>query len=287
MLARRSARAAASQQRGAAPARMPGAHGAARPPRLAWSAQRARFARPVRPGGEVPPARSIRGMLMTPWLSAGAGIVVAAGLALNLPHAVLSYRPNYPGTTCLEPACGPAPRHSPGGLTATDPGIKFKHGGHRRGHQWTATGVTPATAPGTPDRTRRPAARRGAAVHVRYQTIQRWSSGFTAVITITSRADLDHWRLAFRYPGAHIDSVAGAKWVARGNGGVLTAVPWPWGEPAGNEVKIMIIANGTPSVPRACRFDRARCQFDDISGSSDGAGGSNGAGGSDGAGGSG
>jgi hypothetical protein len=82
-------------------------------------------------------------MLMTPWLSAGAGIVVAAGLALNLPHAVLSYRPNYPGTTCLEPACGPAPRHSPGGLTATNPGIKFKHGGHRRGHQRTTTGVAP------------------------------------------------------------------------------------------------------------------------------------------------
>jgi len=195
---------------------------------------------------------------------------VAAGLALNLPHAVLSYSPNYPGTTCLEPACGPAPRHSPGGLTATNPGIKFKNGRHGRAHQRAATGVTPQApaAPGIPHRTRRPAAGRGAAVQVRYQTLQRWSSGFTAVITIMSRSDLDHWQLALRYPGAHIDSVAGAKWVARGDGGVLTAIPWPWGEPPGNEVKIMIIANGTPSVPTACRFGRARCQFDGVAGSS-------------------
>ena len=100
---------------------------------------------------------------------------------------------------------------------------------------------------------------------MRYQTVQRWPAGFTALITITSRADLGSWRLAFRYPGVHIDSVTGAKWVARddSDGGVASAVPWPWGKAAGDQVRILIIANGSPGQPSGCRFDGAYCRFAD------------------------
>ena len=44
-------------------------------------------------------------MLMTPWLAAGAGVVVAAALALHVPHAELTYTPNGPGA-CSLADCG-------------------------------------------------------------------------------------------------------------------------------------------------------------------------------------
>jgi hypothetical protein len=206
-------------------------------------------------------------MLLTPWLSAGVGIVVAAGLALNMPHAALTYSPTYPATTCRQPACGEAASpHLPPGLTVTGPGMKLRHARQARAHQPAGTAattgrppaVTPPKGPATPAHARRPAG-----VQVRYRTLQQWPDGFTALITITSRADLDHWRLSFRYRGVRIDSVTGATWAARrdDDGGVASAVPWPWGAPTGNEVKILVIANGTPGQPTHCKFDGARCSF--------------------------
>src|SRR5512146_159534 len=49
--------------------------------------------------------RPLRAMLMTPWLAAGAGVVVAAALALHVPHAELTYTPNGPGA-CSLAECG-------------------------------------------------------------------------------------------------------------------------------------------------------------------------------------
>jgi Cellulose binding domain len=196
-------------------------------------------------------------MFMTPWLAAGVGVVVAAVLALNVPRAVLTYSPTNPGAGCQAPSCDRvSPLHQHGGLAAKDPGIELKRPSR------------PAAAPATAKEPAAPAHARsrkphsaGAPADVRYQTLQRWQAGFTGLITIMSRATLGDWRLAFKYPGAHIDSVAGAKWNARGDGGVASAVPWPWGGPPGNIVRIMIVANGTPGQPTACRFDGARCSF--------------------------
>ena len=207
-------------------------------------------------------------MLVTPWLAAGAGIVVASGLALNVPRTVLTYTPKYPA--CQPPACGSTPAgHEHGGLAATDPGIKMEHARPVRAHRPAAgTPLTPAARAARTHANavhpRGPVRRRmRSQVEVAYQAIQRWPTGFSGLITVTGQANLDHWRLAFRYPGAHIESVTGAKWLARGdgNGGVATAIPWPWGPPAGQLVRIMIIADGTPGQPTACRFDGARCSF--------------------------
>jgi hypothetical protein len=200
---------------------------------------------------------------MTPWLAAGAGIVVAAVLAANVPHAVLTYSQTYPGTNCQEPSCrsvSPGDHH--GGLAARDPGIELKRPNHRAAAGTTSPESPAAKEPSSPAQAGSPGPHYPIApVELRYQTMRRWSSGFTALITIMSQVTLNHWRLAFRYPGADIDSVTGAKWVARGDGGVATAVPWPWGGPPGNIVRIMIVANGAPWRPTACRFDGTRCSF--------------------------
>jgi hypothetical protein len=225
--------------------------------------------RSVRLAGPARSASPVSGRLMTPWLAAGAGIVVAAVLAANVPHAVLTYSQTYPGTKCQQPACGSRPPGGGrGGLTAKDPGIELKRANQPPAARAVAPGSPAAPAAKAPVFPSFPP-HRGyprphypiAPVEVQYQTMQRWSSGFTAVITIMSRATLYDWRLAFRYPGVGIDSVTGAKWAASGDGGVATAVPWPWGGPPGNIVRIMIVANGTPGQPTACTFDGTRCSF--------------------------
>ena len=193
--------------------------------------------------------------------------MVAAGLALSAPHAELTYSP---GTDCWVPACGSAEAgHVHGKLAGNGPGIELSPVRKVRGHRpaGAAAGDAPGKAraltpmPAAPVQARQPASRRRAPVDVGYQTIRRWPAGFSALITITGRAALDSWRLAFRYPGVHIDSVTGARWVARDDGGVASAVPWPWGQPAGDQARFLIIANGTAGQPIACRFDGARCSF--------------------------
>jgi hypothetical protein len=203
---------------------------------------------------------------MTPWLAAGAGIVVAAVLALNVPQAVLTYSRTDPGTKCQPPSCASvSPGQQRGGLAAKDPGIELKHA-----NRPAVPGGAPPKSPGDPAATN-PAGPPHAwypnphypvpGVEVLYQTMQRWPSGFSGLITIMSQLPLGDWRLAFQYLGVHIDSVTGAKWTASGDGGVATAVPWPWGGPPGNVVRIMIVANGVPGQPTACRFDGTRCSF--------------------------
>jgi hypothetical protein len=195
-------------------------------------------------------------MFMTPWLAAGVGVVVAAVLALNVPRAVLTYSQTNPGANCQAPSCDQlSPPQQHGGLAAKDPGIELKHPSRPAASQAAPATAKEPVAPAHAWNTKPHSA------DVLYQTLQRWPSGFTGLITITSRATLSDWRLAFKYPGAHIDSVAGAKWNARGDGGIASAVPWPWGAPPGNIVRIMIVANGTPGQPTACRFDAAPCSF--------------------------
>jgi Cellulose binding domain len=249
----RSGRPPRSARHGATQPRTTGAGGAAQPGRLTQPGG------PVRPLGAARAARPVHGMLMTPWLAAGVGVVVAAVLALNVPRAVLTYSQTNPGAQCQAPSCAhvpPAQQH--GGLAAKDPGTELRH--HKRP-------AAPLTAPAAKGPAARGHARNRkprqpvAPVDVQYQILRRWPTGFTGLITIMSRATLSGWRLAFRYPGVHIDSVAGAKWNARGDGGVASAVPWPWGGPPGNIVRILIVANGVPGQPTSCRFDGARCSF--------------------------
>ena len=200
--------------------------------------------------------RAVRSMLTTPWLAAGTGLVVAAALALSSPQAVLTYSPRHPLATCDRPACGTASaRRLPGGPAHGSPGTEL-------GRASSSPARGPAVAGAPPlESGRGGPARRGEPVTVRYRTVRRSPAGFTGLITISGHARLGNWRLAFRYPGTAIESVAGAKWVAGGDGGVAMAVSPPSGPPAGRVVRILIVAAGRPGRPVGCRFDGLRCAF--------------------------
>jgi hypothetical protein len=194
--------------------------------------------------------RAVRGLLMTPWLAAGAGIVVAAALALNTPRAVLTYSPRHPLATCDRPACGTASaRRPPGGPARGSPGTGLARARSVEARKPAVTEAGPLESV------------RGAPVVVRYRTVRRSPAGFTGLITISGHAGLGRWRLAFRYPGAVIESVAGAGWEARGDGGVARAPGPGSGARAGRVARILIVATGRPGWPDGCRLDGLRCAF--------------------------
>ncbi len=64
-------------------------------------------------------------LVVTPQFAAGAGIVIAAMLAMDVPHAALTYGPNPPVRECAEYVCTPA-KPAPGGLATSKPSIKLK-----------------------------------------------------------------------------------------------------------------------------------------------------------------
>ncbi|MGD0687150.1 MAG: hypothetical protein ABSA03_18780 [Streptosporangiaceae bacterium] len=197
-----------------------------------------------------PRARAIRGLLITPWLAAGAGLVVAAALSLSTPRAVLSYGPRHPPATCDRRACGTASaRRLPGGAERGSPRTDLAHARSVEASKPAATQAGPLESV------------RGGPVVVRYRTVRRSPAGFTGLITITGHASLGDWRLAFRYPGAVITSVAGASWQARGDGGVARARRPASGPPAGRVARILFVATGRPGWPDSCRLDGLRCAF--------------------------
>ena len=189
--------------------------------------------------------------MVTPWFAAGAGIVIAAALAVDSP-AALTYVPTDPGVRCPVSGCtGAVPGHGPG-VSAATPGRPLPP---RSGPR---AGVTsgPAGQGGG-----------GPAYQVGYQVVRRWSSGFLATITLPAGMKAGPWSLQLAFPSAHVDRIWGAQWHPSGNGDAGTATgPWPGrgpgrgaGQPAGGQVKIS--ATGTATTPSACRLDGVSCRF--------------------------
>ena len=189
-----------------------------------------------------------RSLLATPWFAAGAGIVIAAVLAVDSPTA-LTYGPTFPVVRCPVHGCGGATAQQPGqSATATPgvalgvPGLKMKGGATARGHR-----------PGR--------------VLLGYQIVRQWSSGFLAQITIPGAGRTDRWSLWFGYATAHVDRVWGARWRPSGNGDGGTAdgpsdppgdSHWDRGLGAG---QVLVSATGTPQAPSGCALDGAGCRF--------------------------
>jgi Cellulose binding domain len=227
-------------------------HASRRPPRAAG-----RGSAPTRePGtyrGRLALARSL---MVTPWFAAGAGIVIAAALAVDSP-AALTYVPTDPGVRCPVTGCaGPSPSHGPAVAAAT-PGVPLPGG----------SGPRAGAAPG-------PARQGGAgsAYQVGYQVVRRWSSGFLATITMPKDTRPGPWSLHFAFPSAHVDRVWGARWKPSGNGDAGTATgPWPGpgrgrgdGEGGAGRLgagQVVISATGTAKTPSACRLDGVSCRF--------------------------
>jgi hypothetical protein len=209
----------------------------------------------------------MRGLLVTPWFAAGAGFVIAAALALNSPHTVLTYRPNtLPCSTCIRPA--------PGSLASAKPGVKLKV---------PAPAKRARSGRGAQDR-QAPAAVAG--LEVGFRVVWQKNGAFGAIITLPAGHAGGDWKLRFEIPGRRIFQVAGAQWrpSPSGDGGeasMLTAQPGfsgHSGPPGGNQsggpqapgqqgqrsvrrLGFFVAAQGAPVTPADCVLDGVACHF--------------------------
>ena len=193
-----------------------------------------------------------RSLLATPWFAAGAGIVIAAVLAVDSPTA-LTYGPTFPGPRCPVHRCGSATGHLRGPSATATPGIALK----APGMEMKGGGAGRAIRPGR--------AARGTVVG--YRIVSRWSAGFFAVITVARVTKPGAWSLRFAFRAARVDHVWGARWQPYGDGSGGTAdgplrasrhSPWTRGLDAD---QVMVSATGTPGTPSGCVLDGIRCRF--------------------------
>ena len=194
----------------------------------------------------------MRSLLLTPWFAAGAGIVIAATVAVGSP-AALTYSQAGPGMHCSGSCAGPAPERP--GVTTASPGVTLKvSGGLRRG-------AGPASA--VPPRAAKPGGR--ARYQLGYQVIGHRRRGFIAVITMPGDLRAGTWSLVFAFAAARVERVWGALWQPSGNGGAGTALgPVRWaGRPPGaaGARQFLVLARGTSKAPPSCTLNGASCRF--------------------------
>jgi hypothetical protein len=198
------------------------------------------------------PANALRlhTLLVTPWLAAGAGIVAAAALAVDVPHAVLSYGPSEQ-QPCHTSGCGAV---RPRVLASGKPGsIQMEHP--------RTTRSSPTTEKRAPSR---PAAT-GAVLD--YQILQRTQHAFVAQVTLPRQAEHGDWKLSLSFPGAQVYQVIGARWHPNANGSAGTLSDdgshrsKQQGRHARGGVTITIFATGNPDTPTGCTFNGATCSF--------------------------
>jgi hypothetical protein len=196
--------------------------------------------------------RLARSLLLTPWFAAGAGIVIAAAVAVGSP-AALTYSPSSPVLRCSQSGCvSPAPER-PDVATAS-PGVVLKvGGGHLHG----------AAARPAPRRPARPGGR--VRYRVGYQVIRRRRHHFVALITMPSGLTPGSWSLAFAFPSARVEQVWGAQWQpsANGEGGTALGPPQGVGDPLGWPAagQLVVMGAGAPTAPTSCRLNGFRCSF--------------------------
>ena len=186
--------------------------------------------------------------MMTPWFAAGAGIVIAAAMAVDS-QAALTYAPSGPGVRCPMSGCrSPAPGHPPALATAR-PGVALKTpSAEQAGAEAASSGLRPRAEVG---------------YQLGYQVIGRWPSGFVAMITMPDDLRPGTWSLQFAFPSARIDRVWGARWQPSRNGDGGTARgAWQWrgrGQPGAHQLTVS--ATGKPTDPSRCRLDGISCGY--------------------------
>jgi hypothetical protein len=185
--------------------------------------------------------------MMTPWFAAGAGIVIAAAMAVDS-QAALTYAPSGPALRCSVSGCAsPAPGHPD--LATAHPGVALKTpGAQPAGAEAASSGPRPGAEAG---------------YQLGYQVIRRWHSGFVAMITMPGDLKPGTWSLQFAFPSARIDRVWGARWQPSHNGDGGTA-RGAWqrrglGRPGARQLTVS--ATGTPTDPSHCRLDGISCGY--------------------------
>ncbi|HEY7016803.1 MAG TPA: hypothetical protein VH480_28785 [Streptosporangiaceae bacterium] len=199
---------------------------------------------------------------MTPWFAAGAGIVIAAALAVNTPTA-LTYGPSGPGGLCTTHSCTGSRRPPPPQVATASPGVAIRDpdaGAPAAGAAPDQPGVTTMNA------------------ELTYQIF--WSSGrhFAAMITMPG-AGKTGWSLQFEFSGARIRNVLGARWhPSRDGAGGTADGPLPSRKPSStasgsgqsgtsagtrtpNADQVLVVATGTPQTPSSCTLDGLSCHF--------------------------
>jgi hypothetical protein len=223
-------------------------------------------------------SRRMRGLLVTPWFAAGAGFVIAAGLALNSPHTTLTYRPDTKpcaGNCTTGQARGSMPAASPGVQIKTASPAPAGSGSHGHG---------PATRHGQPGGQHHGGTGSAgpAGAGVGYKILFRRLGHFSLLITVPPAQAGHEWSLQFQIPGAQITRVWGAQWQPSGHdGGVATMLgrqPGTDGQrpPAGpgsrrwrrhhgwspSDGGFLVIGQGSPGTPTGCVLNHAACHFD-------------------------
>lgn len=211
--------------------------------------------------------------MVTPTFAAGLGVLVAAGLAANMPRTVLHFSSPVPGIQCSAGVCATEEPNS-GTLASARPGVHISP---------TSPGTSGSTLPG-----QHPAGRRGGGharsagssrVTVTYQLTHQWQGGFIDQISITGMdARRSSWSLALGYPGARVTNVLGAQWQATspdagvaegyaepgaaGPGGGPGSDGGQQGGPQGSSsVQFTVVLDGPPVAPVGCDFDGTPCTF--------------------------
>jgi hypothetical protein len=217
--------------------------------------------RGARAGAPRARPRLARSLLATPWFAAGAGIVIAAVLAVESPTA-LTYGPTFPIEQCPVHGCASNSGHPAGQPAAARPGVALKTRSMKMRGGRTA-------------RSRR-RGRRARGAPVAYQIVRQWSSGFLAEITVPATARRGGWSLQFAFPALHINGVWGGRWEPSGNGDGGTAYgaagssggSWRHGRPDASQLFVSV--SGAPQGPSDCVLDGATCHFDSQHPPSDG-----------------
>ena len=211
---------------------------------------------------------AVRGLLVSPWFAAGAGVVIAAGAFVYAPHARLEIKtPNQTlpcvvaGCPELQGAAPPVPAGTGGGKVPTSP--PSSHAPSASVHRPVAVGVT-----------------------VSYTRLWHYDGRFSMLIKVRSKRPIGAWSLSFAIPGASHLLVVGAKWQSSGPDGGTASGPgggslqsssgadggFVWGseqpngdggQPGwdGNTVMFMVQGSGADVAPVGCVYSRASCQF--------------------------
>jgi hypothetical protein len=207
--------------------------------------------------------------MVTPTFAAGLGVLVAAGLAANMPRTVLHFSSPVPGIQCSAGVCATEEPNT-GTLASARPGVHISPSSPGTS---AASGSHPDRHGGDPDRSSGSAAR----VTVTYQVTHEWPGGFMDQISITGmNAQRSSWSLALGYPGARVTNVQGAQWqatspdagVAEGYADPESGGPGGAGGDGGQHgpggsswVRFTVVLDGSPMAPVGCDFDGNPCTF--------------------------
>jgi hypothetical protein len=207
--------------------------------------------------------------MVTPTFAAGLGVLVAAGLAANMPRTVLHFSSPVPGIQCSAGVCATEEPNS-GTLASARPGVHISpaspgtSGSSSAGpHAADRRGAGHAQSSGSATR-----------VTVTYQLTHQWQGGFIDQISITGMdTRRSNWSLGLGYPGARVTNVLGAQWQATSpDAGVAEGYPeldghGPGGDggrngqPGSSSVQFTVVLDGPPMAPVGCDFDGTPCTF--------------------------